>query len=48
MEKKENVTKYGEFIPSYFSWLSLEDQKKRAEELNNMTKGDNKNNGKKN
>lgn len=34
----EDTTKYGEFVASYFSWLTPERQKKRAEELNNMTK----------
>ena len=32
-------TKYGEIIPSMFSWISPSDQKKRADELNEMTKG---------
>ena len=41
--KKENTTKYGEFIPTYFEWKSPEAQKKRADELNNMTKKSNKN-----
>ena len=34
----ENKTKYGEVIPTMFSWTSLSDQKKRAEELDYMTK----------
>ena len=34
-KKKE---KFGEFIPSYFGWLSPEEQKKRAEELDKKTK----------
>ena len=33
MEKKANK----EFVPEYFNWIGLEDQKKRAEELSNMT-----------
>ena len=33
-----NNLNYGEIIPSMFSWLSLEKQKKRAEELDNITK----------
>ena len=28
----EDTTKYGEFISSYFSWVSLERQKDRKEE----------------
>ena len=34
----EDTTKYGEFVSSYFSWLPLEKQKKRAKEIDNMTK----------
>lgn len=34
----EDKTKYGEVIPTMFSWMSLSDQKRRAEELNDMTK----------
>lgn len=39
MEVGEDSTKYGEFISSYFAWISLPNQKERAEELDNMTKG---------
>lgn len=39
-EDKEDVTKYGEFISSYFAWVTPERQKKRAKELDNMTKKD--------
>ena len=38
----EDETKYGEFISSYFGWISPSKQKERAEELNNMTKTKNK------
>ena len=38
-EVGEDSTKYGEFISSYFAWISLPNQKERAEELDNMTKG---------
>ena len=38
----EDETKYGEFISSYFGWISPSKQKERAEELNNMTKIDDK------
>lgn len=37
-EHVEDVTKYGEFVSSYFSWLPPEKQKKRAKEIDNMTK----------
>ena len=31
-------TKYGEFISSYFAWVSLPKQKEKVEELENITK----------
>lgn len=34
----EDSTKYGEFVSSYFAWLTLEGQKERADDLNKMTK----------
>lgn len=34
----ENVTKYGEFVTSYFAWLPPEKQKERAKEIDDMTK----------
>ena len=37
-EVGEDSTKYGEFISSYFAWISLPNQKEKAEELHNMTK----------
>ena len=37
-ERGEDSTKYGEFISSYFSWLSLSQQKEKAEELEDITK----------
>lgn len=37
-EVGEDATKYGEFISSYFAWVSLPNQKDRVEELENMTK----------
>lgn len=33
-----DVTAYGEFMSSYFTWLPLSRQKRRAEELNEITK----------
>lgn len=38
----EDVTGYGEFISSYFAWIPPEKQKKRAKELDNITKKGNK------
>lgn len=37
-EVGEDSTKYGEFISSYFAWVSLPEQKDRGNELENMTK----------
>lgn len=37
MEEYEDVTKYGEFVSSYFAWLTLEKQKENAEKMKNMT-----------
>ena len=34
----EDATKYGEFISSYFAWVSLPKQKEKVEELENITK----------
>ena len=36
-EGGEDATKYGEFVSSYFAWISLPDQKKKAQELAKMT-----------
>lgn len=37
-EEIEDTTQYGEFISSYFAWLTPEKQKRRAKEIDNMTK----------
>lgn len=37
-EINESLDEKGEFVPSYFAWVSLEGQRKRVEELQNMTK----------
>lgn len=37
-EESEDVTKYGEFVSSYFAWVPPEKQKKRAKELDEKTK----------
>jgi hypothetical protein len=44
--EKEDATKYGEFVSSYFGWVSPEKQKDRVEELEKITKKEdnNKNN----
>lgn len=35
---KEDATKYGEFVPSFDHWLPLDEQKKIAKKLENITK----------
>ena len=42
-EVGEDATKYGEFVSSYFAWIPLPEQKKKAKELNEMTKRGGKN-----
>ena len=37
-EVGEDATKYGEFISSYFAWVSLPEQKEKVEELEEITK----------
>ena len=37
-KKEDNITHYGEFIPSYFAWTTPEDQKAKVEEMDKMTK----------
>ena len=37
---EEDSTKYGEFVPSFFNWMTLDEQKERANELKNITKND--------
>lgn len=34
----DNIDEYRSFIPSEFKWVSLDKQKKRADELSNITK----------
>lgn len=38
IKEKEDSTKYGEFISSFFSWITLDKQKEKAKDLENMTK----------
>ncbi len=40
-KKYENKKYIGEFVPTYFGWISPEEQKKRAKELNEKTKKSN-------
>lgn len=37
-EVGEDATKYGEFVSSYFAWVSLPQQKENVERLENITK----------
>ena len=37
-EVGEDATQYGEFVSSYFAWIPLPDQKKKAKEMADMTK----------
>lgn len=41
-EISEDTTKYGEFVSSYFGWISLEEQKRQAEKLQKITKKEDK------
>lgn len=43
IEMSEDKTKYGEWIASYFTWITLEEQKEKAKELNDMTNKKEKN-----
>lgn len=38
----EDATKYGEFVCSYFNWISLDKQKEVASELEQITKEETK------
>lgn len=46
VEVGEDATKYGEFISSYFAWISLPEQKAKADRMENMTKKDTDSTGK--
>ena len=41
-EVGEDATQYGEFVSSYFAWIPLPDQKKKAEEMAELTKKEKK------
>ena len=42
MPKKEDTTKYGEFICSAYHWIPIEKQKEQAEKMENITKSSKK------
>lgn len=44
VEVGEDTTKYGEFISSYFAWVPLPEQKEKAEEMEKMTRNEEKDN----
>ena len=46
-EVGEDATKYGEFISSYFAWISLPEQKEKVEELEEITEENKTNQNKK-
>ena len=37
IEQYEDITKYGEFVSSYFAWMSIEEQKIKVSKMENMT-----------
>ena len=43
VEVGEDSTKYGEFISSYFAWITLPEQKERTKKLEKITKSSNNN-----
>ena len=44
--EKEDTTKYGEFVSSFFNWNTLKEQKKTANKLQNITENSAKNQSK--
>jgi len=42
--KKEDMTKYGEFVCSAYHWLPVEKQKEQVSKMENITKGKNQKN----
>lgn len=42
LEIGEDTTKYGEFVSSYFAWVSLPKQKEKVKKLENITKNKDK------
>ena len=41
-ENGEDATKYGEFVSSYFGWVSPAEQKSKVEKMENITKDNRK------
>ena len=41
-ERAEDTTKYGEFISTYFAWVSPKEQRKNVERLEKITNKNNK------
>lgn len=41
-EYGDDTTRYGEFITTYFAWVPLEEQKKKVERLQKITKKEDK------
>lgn len=41
IEKIEDCSKYGEFISSFFTWDTLDGQKKKVKRLENITENKN-------
>ena len=37
-EETEDTTRYGEFVTSYFAWVSMSKQKENVKRLENITK----------
>ena len=37
-KRKEDTSEYGEFVPSTYHWLPVEQQKQKAKKLANITK----------
>ena len=42
LRENEDTTKYGEFVTSYFAWLTPDKQKQKAESMEKITKIDEK------
>ena len=40
INNKEDVTKYCEFVSSYFAWITLEEQKNKVKKMEEMTNKD--------
>ena len=39
-EVGEDATQYGEFVSSYFAWITLEEQKNKVKKMEEMTNKD--------